>query len=233
YNLWGTGASADYWMNPGAAANTEMEVYNTDSINVYQELEGLKPGFYELTLQGFYRAGFPDNFTDSLVQVRNAYMFAETSKGMMTERLLNAMDDASTESLGSGESTIAVGKLSNLETDVFIPNDMACAENYFLTYEKYNNGLKVQVGENGKMTIGIRKTTHIESDWTIFTNWKLFFLGKTGANFQEELSSVSSITAAGKVGQVFSIDGTQLNSLRRGINIVRMSDGNVRKVLVK
>ncbi len=233
YNLWGTGASADYWTNPGTAANTEMEVYNTDSINVYQELEGLKPGFYELTLQGYYRAGFPDNLTDSLAQVRNAYMFAETSKGMMTERLLNAMDDASTESLGSGESTIAAGKLSNLETDVFIPNDMACAENYFITWGKYNNGLKVQVGEDGKMTIGIRKEAHIEGDWTIFTNWKLFYLGKTGANFAEEVSGVNSVNAAGKAAQVFSIDGTQLNSLRRGINIVRMSDGTVRKVLVK
>ena len=233
YNLWETGASANFWMNPGVAANTEMEVFNADSINVYQELEGLKPGYYELTVQGFYRAGLPGELTDSLAHVQNAYMFAETSEGMMTKRILNAMDDASVESLGDGESVISPEQIPTLETQVYIPNTMACAENYFLTYEKYNNGLKVQVGENGKMTIGIRKTTHIESDWTIFTNWKLFFLGKTGANFQEELSSVSSITAAGKVGQVFSIDGTQLNSLRRGINIVRMSDGNVRKVLVK
>lgn len=233
YNLWGTGASADYWMNPGAAANTEMEVYNTDSINVYQELEGLKPGFYELTVQGFYRAGLPGELTDSLSHVQNAYMFAETSKGLMTKRILNAMDDASVESLGDGESVISTEQIPTLEAPVYIPNTMACAENYFLTYEKYNNSLMVQVGEDGKMTIGIRKNTHIEGDWTIFTNWKLFFLGKTGANFQEDISSVSSINAAGKVGQVFSIDGTQLNSLRRGINIVRMSDGNVRKVLVK
>ena len=75
---------------------------------------------------------------------------------------------------------------------------------------------------------------HIEGDWTIFTNWQLFYLGKTGANFSEEIDAVENLKANSfNAAQIFAIDGRQQNTLSRGINIIRTSDGNVRKVLVK
>ena len=110
---------------------------------------------------------------------------------------------------------------------------MEAAQSYF-EQGLYNNSLKVQVGEDGKMTISVKKTAHIEGDWTIFTNWGLYYLGKTGKNFEDELDAVESLVDANaKATQFFSLDGRQMSRLSRGMNIVRMSDGTYRKVMVK
>lgn len=55
------------------------------------------------------------------------------------------------------------------------------------------------------------------------------FVVDDGTNAVNPLSSA----ATGNVESVYSLGGTRQNSLRRGINIVRYRDGNVRKVNVK
>ena len=215
----------------------ELEAYNNDSIYIYQDLSGLKPGFYEIALQGYYRAGYSGSYNDadtalgdSLKQVHNVFIYATSSLGEMTTPLLNAIEGAQEASLGMGSET-AVMNLEGIE--VYIPENMEAASYYFQE-EYYPNSLKVQVGEDGNLRIAIRKWNHITGDWTIFTNWQLFYLGKTGANFADELTAVESLSSANaKAAQVFSIDGRQMSRLNRGINIVRMSDGSVRKVMVK
>ena len=213
-----------------AANYDEMESFNNERINIYQELEGLKPGFYEIDVQGYYRAGLSAELTDSLKQVCNSYIYATTSIGEMTVPMKNIMDGAQEAPIcESGETPT-----TDLEgTTVYIPENMEAASTYF-TNELYPNTLKVQVGEDGKLTIAIKKWNYIDSDWTIFTGWQLYYLGKTGANFSDELDAVEELSNINaKATQVFSIDGRQSTRLNRGINIVRMSDGSVHKVLVK
>ena len=84
------------------------------------------------------------------------------------------------------------------------------------------------------LELAIRKWSHIDGDWTIFTNWQLFYLGKTGQNFSDELTAVQGVESTNaKAAQIFTLDGRQAARLNRGINIVRMSDGSVHKVMVK
>ena len=190
----------------------------------------MKPGFYEIDVQGYYRAGLSAELTDSLKQVCNSYIYATTSIGEMTVPMKNIMDGAQEAPIcESGETPT-----TDLEgTTVYIPENMEAASTYF-TNELYPNTLKVQVGEDGKLTIAIKKWNYIDSDWTIFTGWQLYYLGKTGANFSDELDAVEELSNINaKATQVFSIDGRQSTRLNRGINIVRMSDGSVHKVLVK
>ena len=220
-----------------AANFSEMESYNNDTTYIYQTLEGLKAGFYEVDLQGYYRAGYSGAYNaeqgDSLKQVHNAYIYATTSVGEMTQPLLNAIEGAQEATLGVGAETAIKMTTEDGETEVFIPENMEAAATYFEN-GFYPNTLKVQVGEDGVLTLAIRKWNHIEGDWIIFTNWELYYLGKTGKNFADELTAVQGIEkAAVKAAQIFTIDGRQAARMNRGINIVRMSDGSVRKVLVK
>ena len=224
-----------------AAANwREQECYNNDSINVYQTIEGLKEGFYEIAVQGYYRAGFaasinaetPAENVDSiraLYTTHNAFIYAITGEGEFKSSLKNAMEDAQEYTLGMGaESEVTVD-----EAVYYIPNNMEAANGYF-SNDLYNNALIAKVAADGKLTIAVKKVKHIEGDWTIFTNWQLFYLGKTGANFSEEIDAVENLKANSfNAAQIFAIDGRQQNTLSRGINIIRTSDGNVRKVLVK
>ena len=59
-----------------------------------------------------------------------------------------------------------------------------------------------------------------------------------------DLSATCTITVSPKVGifhvnatngegQIFTLDGRKLNTLQKGINIVRMTDGSVRRITVK
>lgn len=233
--------SSEGWTveNIGGSYNadfSELEAFNNDTIYIHQTIEGLKPGFYEVNLQGYYRAGYSSAYNgeqgDSLKQIQHAYIYATTSLGEMTTPLRNAIDQSEIQ-----EMTLGVGSetaVKNLEgTEMYIPENMeaaaTCFENGF-----YPNSLKVQVGEDGVLELAIRKWSHIDGDWTIFTNWQLFYLGKTGQNFSDELTAVQGVESTNaKAAQIFTLDGRQAARLNRGINIVRMSDGSVHKVMVK
>ena len=144
--------------------------------------------------------------------------------------MLNAFEDGVEEQTYIGsESLITLG-----ETSLYIPNNMEAANTYFENGQ-YNNTVLAEVGTDGELTIAVKKFAHIEGDWTIFTNWQLFYLGKTAANFQEIITGVQSFEAKQslKAAQFFGIDGRQQSRLQRGINIVRMADGSVQKVMVK
>jgi len=47
------------------------------------------------------------------------------------------------------------------------------------------------------------------------------------------VNTVNTNSGVAKVKAVYNINGARLNGLQRGINIVRMTDGTTRKVLVK
>jgi hypothetical protein len=44
---------------------------------------------------------------------------------------------------------------------------------------------------------------------------------------------VKTVKENGKVEGIFSVNGARQNTLQRGVNIVKMSDGRVKKVIVK
>lgn len=66
-------------------------------------------------------------------------------------------------------------------------------------------------------------------NWTAFDNFKLIYYGNQVPDAVEAVATET--TAAPKA--IFTLDGRQTSTLRRGINIVRKADGTVQKVLVK
>ena len=157
-----------------AADFNELECWDNATFNVYQTIEGLKPGLYEITVQGYYRAGYA-YYADyqNVMRVRNAYLYATTSVEETREPLLNAMDGAQDGLFGVGSETVVLNPEGR---EVCFPNNMEAAAVYFEN-ECYPNSIKVQVGADGVLTIGVDKYNHIEGDWAIFTNWQLFYLG--------------------------------------------------------
>ena len=170
---------------------SEFECFDNEYFNAYQTIEGLKPGRYEIAVQGFYRAGFAyyENY-QNMAQIRNAYLYANTSQEVATTQLLNAMEGAQYDPLYVGAEREVINEYGNL---VYIPDNMEAAAAYFEN-ELYPNSIQVQVGEDGVLTIGVEKYNYIEGDWTIFTNWQLFYLG-------------ASDVPAGKLGDA-NLDGS-------------------------
>lgn len=92
--------------------------------------------------------------------------------------------------------------------------------------EAYINTVEVTIPEGGSIKLGIRKNELIGNDWVVMDNWKLFYLGADPT----AIENVANTTAA---SEIYNVAGVRQNSLNKGINVVKMTNGTVRKVLVK
>lgn len=236
------------------------EVFNSSNFVVSQTMRGLYPGWYLLTVDGFYRPGRPqvvntkNVFTAEDAQKQYVEMFAESGALQSSHPLLNIMANAQTMSIVAGDINVTIG-----EEELYIPDNMTSAATYLqqevghLVGEQevyyqiavlpegfdgvynsvYRNGMLVQVDESGEMTIGLRKADHwVPDDWTIFGNWTLTYFGDE-ENIPTAVETVEAKSAKNMIQGIFTIDGRQAERLQRGINIVRTSDGKIHKVLVK
>ena len=101
------------------------------------------------------------------------------------------------------------------------------------------------LAENGSAKIGFR-TNNITSDgnaannglgWFKLDNWTLTYDAIAVPEGADVDASATGIETAGnaevKTATFFTIDGRRLSAPRKGINVIRMSDGTVEKVIVK
>ena len=97
----------------------------------------------------------------------------------------------------------------------------------------------MKVGEEGNLTIGLKKNVTLTDDWTIWTAWQLFYYGPNSSlQPSDNPLYVESVNTNGVVSaEFYTINGTRINSIQRGVTIVRetLSDGTVRvrKVSIK
>ncbi|MCD7720808.1 MAG: hypothetical protein LUI09_01105, partial [Prevotellaceae bacterium] len=218
-------------------SNYAYECYNNNSFNLSQTVKGLPAGYYRVRVQGLYRAGSNADNADSLLvdptYGQNVLLMANT----VGRPICNVLDGLMTEDpLVDGETTVTYG-----EADVYVPNTMLS----FLSYvdlnaddESYYWTSADAAVTDGTLTVGLRQNAHISSDWTIWNNFELLYLGTETPTGIEALSDTENGSEADVVKtQVFTVDGTQLARPAKGINILRKThaDGSVsvEKVLVK
>ena len=224
------GDSNSGWSGTGVTAVSYncAEQYNK-TFDYYQTITGLPAGDYRVGVQAFYRAGFADNDYSTLSNTSNnrAQLYATGNGVTNTVALVRASSEASSVMLGGSESVVG---------NRYIPNNMHAASLYFAA-GKYHNYVDVTVGNDGVLTIGIRKTSTINGDWTIFDNWSLLYNPSSNDSRTRsgEITDIVTVCDSDDTEPVktYSLDGTRLSTQRKGINIVRMSNGTVRKVFVK
>lgn len=86
----------------------------------------------------------------------------------------------------------------------------------------YCNSVQIHVEEGGNLKLGIRKDAAIGSDWVIFDDFELFYLGKAIPN------NINSIDAKSEKQVIYNLAGQRLTAPQKGINII-----NGKKVLIK
>ncbi len=176
------------WTDPGTVSNYEMEFYNKN-FDTYQVVNNLPNGLYQVLCQGFYRAG--------------GYAAAATAKGAGTETL-NAYlyaNESSTPLMSIFEGAGKNGSVGASSSYGYVPNTMEQAQSYF-TQGLYNgNSLLVRVTDN-TLRVGVRKSSLISTDWTIFDKFQLRLLAADG--------TVSSPD----VNPAFSTEGMELTDTK-------------------
>lgn len=191
----------------GANTNMCAEWWNAN-FDVNQVIAGIPNGVYQLTCQGFYRAGKGGaTATD-----RHAMLYANE----VTQPLM-AINDGGRRASGNGY-TLKAGS-------VYVPNSMNDASTVFTAGAYADNTLLVNVTD-GRLRIGIRKETLIEGDWTIFDRFRLTYLGPK--DIYDSMNTVSQLPSHSS--DVYDLSGRRLPAgpLQPGVYVI-----GGRKILVR
>ena len=158
--------------NPKNNAEHYQKNYNT-----YQTITGLTAGTYRISLNAFYRAGSPatdyEAFTSDNKDLLLASLYANSSVDTQHTALPFASSAALSSSLGGNTQTVG--------NNLYIPDNMEAADAWF-SAGNYLISVECKVGEDGNLTIGIKKDETIQKDWTCLDNWKLEYMDDNSNN---------------------------------------------------
>ena len=178
-----TGWSGDAF-GRGGTVSDGAEHYSKN-YDTYQTITGLAPGLYCVGVYGYYRSGnyggdAENHWLANDDASRYAKLYAKVGETTFETPIANVMSGAQTENPGANEVTYTDPD-SEEEVTVYVPNTMAEGDKYFHDLKVYANKLYVAVDESGELTIGVKKTSQIGGDWSMFDDFSLSYLG-TGAD---------------------------------------------------
>ena len=191
-------ASAEGWTvetgNMAADATNKIgEFFNQENYNVYQQFTGLPEGLYEVTVQGYYRAGeiAQDWPAVAAGTESNAMLYVindnktlvdedpETPADTINCALRHVSAEAVNENPGFGDLA-EIKPFAELgdETVWYMPNRLSSGAKYFESGLYVNTIYFYIWGPDDTVTLGIKKEgPAITNDWTAFSNWKFIGYG--------------------------------------------------------
>ena len=204
----------------GALSYDCIEFFNR-TFNLYQVLYGMPSGKYRLRTQAFYRNGEKENCA---------------SKDVYAMLYINDSTTTIAPISKSASSATSNGDWYEYAPNKNVPNDMESAAAAFNKLNRYTGTLSSNSliadydnTESEKLTIGIKKTKAVSNDWTIINNFKLHYMGSPETT---AIDGVESDAEAVPVA-IYNASGSQISSVSKGVNIIKMSDGTVKKVIVR
>ena len=233
--------SGDGWIQErdGGDVNFRIsagEFYNNNSFDIHQVLYSLTPGFYKVSCNAFYREGWPADAAGKHrreVESLNALLYAGPKDAWAYTPIMSIIEDGQPEATASQNINVA-DSLTTEENPIdywFIPNAMEDAGPAF-NKGLYYNELYFEVKEGQDATfIGICKNQHVDGDWTIFDNFRLYYYGSGEENRPDGVENISEGTAAIIRSTYYTIDGAQISKpSHRGFYIRKdeMSDGTTK-----
>ena len=190
-----------------------FEVWNANSFSFSQQLSGLKPGFYEVSVSGFFRQGSGD-FQAAV---------ANAGEPLISEAYLEANGE---QALLPNVATEA-GKLPGIFTQ---PSDNGTFANWprealnaFQTGLYRTAKVVCSVQDDGELNIAVKqdqKTT--DASWALFDTFRLAYLGTDLSTAINDLEP-STDNGQGTMdnGQrVYNLNGQRMTKAQKGINII-------------
>jgi len=160
----------------GTSTNKCAERWNA-TFDVYQTITGLPNGYYDMSIQGFYRVGDGANDASKAAAARAAgnevlnaiYYINDKSKKLMS------IFDYSRALTQDDTYNLNVARDIN-GTSYYVPDNMSRAAACFAEGEYQNPTIRCMVTD-GTLRIGISKSAANSQDWTIWDNVQLTYQG--------------------------------------------------------
>ncbi len=185
----------------GAGGNTysNAEHYGK-TFDTYQDLTGLPGGVYFVSCNGYtryqneqadynaWKAGTPSE--------TKIYLKSEAN-GMFSTPIKHVSEGGSIDEEIGGNGTVSVTFTDEYgdEHTLYTPNYMTSANDYFndpVTPNRYYNEAFGAVEEGETLRIGVINEKATGSDWSIFDDFKLFYIGNEPASYQYWGSKVAA-----------------------------------------
>ena len=174
-----TGWSGDAF-GRGGTVSDGAEHYNKN-YKTYQTVKGLVPGIYAVGVKGYYRAGSHEENAQHWVAndeaLKYAKLYAEAGGNSFETPIVNVLGGAQAEDQNQGDVAVTYTDGEGNEVTVYAPNSMATGDYYIHTLKQYANTLLAAVDEDGELTIGVKKATQLNVDWSFFDDFSLTFYG--------------------------------------------------------
>ncbi len=142
----------------GANENMNAEKYNT-TFDVNQTLTNLPNGRYLVKAQAFYRAGGQGTTNTA----ENAFLYANDNSTAI-------------ENINAEAQNTSSGGFTKQAGDKYVPNSQSDASAVFTAGYYDNNAVEVIVID-GNLKIGFKKLVNVDTDWTLFDNVRLYYMG--------------------------------------------------------
>ena len=181
-----TGWNGDAFGRGGTVSDgAEQYSKNFDS---YQDIQGLRPGIYRVGVQAYYRAGSASGdynaFETNDLATRNTKFYAVNGDSIeFNVGIVHLASGAETENL-SGANEVDCGN------GLVVCNTMQAADYHFNTLDKYHNYLFCEVTDDGTLRIGVKKSTLIDTDWSMFDNFSLEYFGNSIEAYKMWMNSI-------------------------------------------
>lgn len=223
-NGW-SGTAAAYGAVPANA-----EIFNKD-FDYYQDIVGLPAGTYQVSVQGFYRAGgsAADYETRDDASYSHAFLYALNGDSTVFSTALTRLAAEPTVAPSSEDTDLpSEYAWASKDNMLYVANSMTTAGDEFALGKYANNVVTFTVGADGKARIGIKKNVNIDQNWTIWDSWKLIYLGAASSQQPSgDASGIETIANGDRLTvEYFTLDGRKANAAQRGILIQKTTLSN-------
>ena len=164
--------NASQWSGSTPTIDFSCGEFYQKTFDVYQIINGAPSGRYVFKLQAFQRPGTPsETYNDYVNGTGNLPVTSQAYLGSTSKPTCHIGQYAQTSKVG-------IGNESEVGNPVrYIPNNMQAAAAYFAK-GFYENIVETTLASNNQsLRFGIRGTTFVSSDWTIFDNFRLYYYG--------------------------------------------------------
>ena len=234
----GWNGDAAAWSGDGLNA----EIFGKD-FDYYQDIVGLPAGTYQVNVQGFYRAGSAANdyasWTEAPDEDNNAFIYGASilnGDTIVSSKPMARLASGAGADFYGAEGFVTVQEATDDEAGLAVANTMTAASYDFEIGKYMNAGPIVKLAEGATLRIGLKKTTNLTDNWTLWDNWTLLYFGANSSKVaDEDASGIRELDNAPALSvEFFTLDGRKANAAQKGIMIQKTTLGNgaiiVRKV---